>query len=105
MSDQYIALFNGYEQDDSALIAGHLDGLDGPVLDLGCGPGHWTAYLHARGTDVAAFDHKVFPAYRWPVDEFSARLTGAGFTELEHRQKQFPERPDRKYAAMAARAA
>lgn len=186
-SEQYIELFGGdwqAEEDDAALIRGHLTGLDGPVLDLGCGPGYWTAYLQSLGADVtgvdlvpefidharaqfpgssfrlgsmteldagdhtvagilawystihlpppeldrvlaefrrmlapsgrlvigffdsddgvAAFDHKVVTAYRWPADEFSARLTQAGFTELERLRQQFPERPDRKYAAIAA---
>ncbi|PRY18633.1 hypothetical protein CLV70_1479 [Pseudosporangium ferrugineum] len=55
--------------------------------------------------EVAAFDHKVCTAYRWPADEFSARLTRTGFTELQRVQQQFPDRPDRKYAAIAARAA
>jgi hypothetical protein len=50
---------------------------------------------------VAAFDHKVHTAYRWPVDEFSARLTRAGFTELQRIRQQFP---DRQYAAIAATA-
>ncbi|MFI7027024.1 class I SAM-dependent DNA methyltransferase [Micromonospora sp. NPDC049900] len=188
MSGQYIALFGGGWQapDDAALIRGHLAGLDGRVLDLGCGPGHWTADLHALGADVtgidlvpefidhaqanfpgpafrlgsmieldvpdhsvagilswystihlpppeldrvltefrrmltpsgrlvigffdsddevAEFDHKVLTAYRWPADEFSARLTRAGFTELQRRQQQFPDRPDRRYAAIAASA-
>ncbi|WP_091446642.1 class I SAM-dependent methyltransferase [Micromonospora yangpuensis] len=52
--------------------------------------------------EVAAFDHKVCTAYRWPVDEFSARLTRAGFTERERSRQQSPERPDRAYAAIAA---
>ncbi|MGW4942135.1 class I SAM-dependent DNA methyltransferase [Actinoplanes sp. NPDC004185] len=189
MSEQYIALFGGDWQahaEDTALVRGHLGGMDGTVLDLGCGPGHWTAYLHALGTDVtgvdwvpefidyarthfpgpefrlasmtgldlpdrsvsgilawystihlppaeldavlagfhrilspsgrlvigffdsddgvAAFDHKVHTAYRWPVDEFSARLSRAGFTELQRIRQQFPDRPDRKYAAIAATA-
>lgn len=189
MSEQYIALFDGDWQahvDDTALVGGHLVGLDGTVLDLGCGPGHWSAYLHSLGADVAgvdlvpefidyarinypgpefrlgsmtdlglpdhsvagilswystihlpppeldgvltefrrmlapsgrlvigffdsddevaAFDHKVHTAYRWPVDEFSARLTKAGFTELQRLRQQFPDRPDRKYAAIAATA-
>jgi SAM-dependent methyltransferase len=187
MSEQYIALFDGDWQphaDDVALVRGHLVGLDGPVLDLGCGPGHWSTYLHSLGVDVAgvdlvpefihyarthfhgpefrlgsmtdlglpghsvagilswystihlpppeldgvlaefrrmlapsgrlvigffdsedevaAFDHKVCTAYRWPVDEFSARLTKAGFTELQRMRQQFPDRPDRRYAAIAA---
>ncbi|GIE35418.1 methyltransferase [Actinoplanes italicus] len=187
MSEQYIALFDGDWQahaDDTALVREHLVGLDGTVFDLGCGPGHWSAYLHSLGADVtgvdlvpefidharthfpgpefrlgsmvdlelpdhsvagilswystihlsppeldaaliefrrmlafsgklvigffdsddevAAFDHKVCTAYRWPVDELSARLARAGFTELQRLRQQFPEHPDRKYAAIAA---
>jgi SAM-dependent methyltransferase len=189
MSEQYIGLFDGGWQDhedDTALVRRHLTGLPGPVLDLGCGPGHWTAYLqslgadvtgvdmvpefiaHARAAyrdsefrfgsmteldmpehsvagilawystihvpppeldgvlagfrrlltssgvlvvglfdsddDVTGFDHKVITAYRWPVDVFAQHLTRAGFTELQRRRHQFPERPDRKYAVIAARA-
>jgi SAM-dependent methyltransferase len=189
MSEQYIALFDGGWQahvDDMALVGGHLAGLEGAVLDLGCGPGHWTAYLHSLGSDVtgidlvgefidharanfpgpefrlgsmteldvpdhsvagilswystihlppqeldhvltefrrmltpsgrlvigffdshdevAAFDHKVLTAYRWPVDEFAALLAKAGFTELQRLRQQFPDRPDRRYAAIAASA-
>lgn len=36
--------------DDSALVSRWADGLDGPVLDLGCGPGHWTAFLAGHRT-------------------------------------------------------
>ena len=189
MSEQYIGLLGGGWQDhedDTAMVRRHLTGLPGPVLDLGCGPGHWTAYLHAldvdvtgvdivpefiahaRAThpgpefrlgsmtaldvpehsvagilawystihlsplevdrvlaefrrllatsgmlvvgffdsddDVARFDHKVITAYRWPVDVFTQHLTRAGFTEVQRLQTQFPERPDRRYAAIAARA-
>jgi ubiquinone/menaquinone biosynthesis C-methylase UbiE len=53
---------------------------------------------------VTAFDHKVITAYRWPVDVFAQHLTKAGFIELQRLQHQLPERPDRKYAAIAARA-
>jgi SAM-dependent methyltransferase len=189
MSGQYIGLFDdGWQghEDDTALVRRHLTGLSGPVLDLGCGPGHWTAYLHSLGAqvtgvdmvpefiaharathpgpefqldlmtelevpehsvagilswystihlpppeldrvlvvfrqllqssgvlvvgffdsddDVARFDHKVVTAYRWPVDIFSEHLAQAGFIEVQRLQHQFPERPDRKYAAIAARA-
>ena len=174
------------EDEDTALVRRHLTGLSGRVLDLGCGPGQWTAYLqsfgadvtgvdmvpefiaHARAAhpgstfqlgsmteldvpahsvagilswystihlpppdldrvlaefrrllirdgnlvigffdsddDVAPFDHKVITAYRWPVDTFAARLAAAGFTEVQRLRQQRPERPDRKYAAIAARA-
>jgi SAM-dependent methyltransferase len=189
VSEQYIALFGGEcqgHEDDTAFVRRHLTGLAGPVLDVGCGPGHWTGYLHSLGVevtgidmvpefigharathpgpefrlgsltdldvpehslagilawystihlpaseldlvlaqfrrvvapsavlvigffdsddDVAEFDHKVITAYRWPIDVFSGRLTTAGFTEVERLQQEFPERPDRKYAAIAARA-
>ena len=54
--------------------------------------------------DVARFDHKVVTAYRWPVDIFSQHLEEAGFIEVQRLQHQFQERPDRMYAAIAARA-
>lgn len=167
----YIELFGTSEQvhaDDLAFIGRHLASRPGPVLDLGCGPGHITGYLRSLGVDttgidlvpefiaharaahpgvdfrlgsmeslavddhsvdgilawyslihlpppdldgvltgfrramapagtlvlglfpadpadpadqVAAFDHKVVTAYRWPLDEIAERLTRAGFTE------------------------
>ncbi|WFE35311.1 class I SAM-dependent methyltransferase [Micromonospora sp. WMMD975] len=53
------------------------------------------------GDEVAAFDHKVVTAYRWPVDEFSERLARAGFSEVErvHRPGDGVRRP---HAAVAA---
>lgn len=185
VADLYIELFGTSGQvhaDDLAFIRRHLAGRPGPVLDLGCGPGHLTDFLrssgadatgfdivgefiaHARAThpggryvlgsmcglavatgrvagilawgsvihlpppdldavlaefrrvtapgatavfgifvgdEVAAFDHKVVTAYRWPVDEFSARLARAGFTEVErlHRPGEGARRP---HAAVAA---
>ena len=53
------------------------------------------------GDEVAAFDHKVVTAYRWPADEFSERLARAGFTEVE-RLRRPGEGTQRPYAAMAA---
>ena len=188
-AEQYIALFGDeaqQQEDDRSFIRRHLAGVSGPVLDLGCGPGHWTAYLHALGTevtgidivpefvahartthpgpefrlgsmtgpdagdhsvagllawystihlppaeldgvlrgfrrllassgvlvigffdsddDVAEFDHAVVTAYRWPVDVLAEHLTTAGFTEVERMRTQRAERPDRRYAAIAARA-
>jgi SAM-dependent methyltransferase len=188
---QYVELFDrGWpaQEDvgDLALVERHLLGLPGPVLDLGCGPGQWTAHLHARGADVtgvdvvpefveharsahpgpafvlgsmadldvpahsvagvlswystihlppaelagvlagfrrllapggalvvgffdsddsvAPFDHRVTTAFRWPAEVLAARLVAAGFTEVERRQRRSPERPDRRYAAIAVRA-
>ena len=58
---QYIDLFDRGWADredpgDLALVERHLLGLPGPVLDLGCGPGQWTAHLDARGADVTGVD-------------------------------------------------
>ena len=189
VSEQYIDLVDGGRQDDeddTALVLRHLTGIPGPVLDLGCGPGHWTARLHASGADVTGvdmvpefiaharathpgpdfrlgsmteldvpehsvagilawystihlppaeldrvlagfrrllrssgvlvvgffdsddgvgvFDHKVVAAYRWPAEVFAQHLAEAGFTEVQRLRKQSPDRPDRKFAAIAARA-
>src|SRR4051794_7258230 len=189
MSEQYVGLFGGEcraDEEDVAFVRRHLRGLAGPVLDLGCGPGQWSGYLHSVGADVtgidivpefiaharathagptfrlgsmteldvpahsaagvlawystihlppqalpdvlagfrrllapggilvvgffdsddhvAAFDHKVVTAYRWPVDAFVEILASAGFSEVERLQQQLVDRPDRKYAAVAARA-
>lgn len=52
---------------------------------------------------VAAFDHAVVTAYRWPADVLSDRLEAAGLLEVERLRHEVPERPDRKYAALVAR--
>jgi hypothetical protein len=54
--------------------------------------------------DVAPFDHAVLRAYRWPADLLSQRLAERGFAEAERLQRRVAERPDRKCAAIAARA-
>ena len=187
---QYIDLFDGdwdAHEVDAAFIRRHLHQVPGPVLDLGCGPGFWTAYLHSlqvqtTGIDIVpefieharaahpgpefrlgsmndvdapdecvtgilswfstihthpadlpavltefrrllapsgilvlgffdsedglvSFDHAVVAAYRWPASALVARLTEAGFVEVERMQRQVGERPDRRYGAIAARAA
>lgn len=40
------------------------------------------AFFESDGGPVAAFDHKVTPAYRWPVDELAALAHDAGFVEV-----------------------
>jgi SAM-dependent methyltransferase len=54
-----------------------------------------------HGDEVAAFDHKVVTAWSWPVDELSARLARAGFTEVE-RQRRPGDGTQRPQAAIAA---
>ncbi|MET0420054.1 MAG: class I SAM-dependent methyltransferase [Actinoplanes sp.] len=59
LAGAYIGLFGASEQvhpDDLAFIGRHLTGRPGPVLDLGCGPGHITAWLRAAGADATGVD-------------------------------------------------
>lgn len=37
------------EEEDRALIGAWAESLHGPVLDAGCGPGHWSAFLREIG--------------------------------------------------------
>lgn len=190
MAEQYIELYDGtahMHADDMDLISRHLSIRPGAVLDVGCGPGHLTAYLcslgvdatgidlvpefidHARaahpdgqfklgsvrslpvpdgsvagilawyslihvrpddldevlcelrraiaptgklviglfdGDEVVAFEHKVVPAYLWPVEEFAERLRRAGFAVVEGGQRpgidQSGQRPHASFAALAS---
>ena len=59
MATEYIDLIGSgtaVHQDDLALIERHLSIPLGTVLDLGCGPGHLTAYLRSLGVDAAGID-------------------------------------------------
>lgn len=55
----YIEWFGSPElapSEDRELIEAWAEGLSGPVLDVGCGPGHWSAHLHGRGLEVEGVD-------------------------------------------------
>jgi ubiquinone/menaquinone biosynthesis C-methylase UbiE len=41
---------------DTALIASWGAQIEGQALDVGCGPGHWTAFLVERGLDIRGVD-------------------------------------------------
>jgi len=41
---------------DIQLISTWADGVDGEIIDAGCGPGHWTNFLAERGHDVRGVD-------------------------------------------------
>ncbi|MET3423780.1 SAM-dependent methyltransferase [Actinoplanes tereljensis] len=59
-ADLYIGLYEdgwrGAHPDDLAIIGEHLSGRSGPVLDVGCGPGHYTDYLRSLGADASGLD-------------------------------------------------
>ncbi|SDC90857.1 Ubiquinone/menaquinone biosynthesis C-methylase UbiE [Actinokineospora iranica] len=40
------------------------------------------AFFEADGGPLAVFDHKVAPAYRWPIDDLAEVARDAGFTEF-----------------------
>lgn len=46
----------------------------GPVLDAGCGPGHWTAHLHSFGADISGLD--LVPEF---IGHARARFPGVPF--------------------------
>ena len=56
------------------------------------------------GEEVAAFEHKVVTAWRWPVDEFAKRLRASGFSEID-RARRSAQDGQRAHAAIAAIAA
>ncbi|QKT06182.1 class I SAM-dependent methyltransferase [Gordonia sp. X0973] len=61
---EYIDLFGSIDSTaevDRALLLGWSRTLTGRVLDVGCGPGQWTAFLKAAGVDAVGVD---------PVPEF-----------------------------------
>lgn len=70
---EYVAVLGAVDQmqpDDRDQISTWGRRIEGPVLDVGCGPGQWTDYLHHEGVDVRGID---------PVREFIA-----------HAREQFP---------------
>jgi SAM-dependent methyltransferase len=72
---------------DAQLVKEWAAHIDGPVLDAGCGPGHWTSFLaengnDARGVDqVAGFIHharEAYPAVRFDVGSVDALTEDSG---------------------------
>jgi SAM-dependent methyltransferase len=59
LADRYIELLGSVDSvhpDDLRLIDDHLGRLTGPVLDLGCGPGHLSGFLDLTGSEVTGID-------------------------------------------------
>lgn len=56
---EYTSLFGSISSThpvDRELVLSWARGLSGKVLDAGCGPGQWTAFLHSAGVDVEGMD-------------------------------------------------
>jgi SAM-dependent methyltransferase len=59
VAETYARLFGDELADkplDRALLAAFAETVSGPVADLGCGPGHVTAYLHGLGYEAFGID-------------------------------------------------
>ena len=58
-ADEYIAALgtmDAVHPVDRRIVETWAAGVSGPVLDAGCGPGHWTAHLVGLGLDVRGVD-------------------------------------------------
>ncbi|MEU5397807.1 class I SAM-dependent methyltransferase [Streptomyces sp. NPDC005963] len=56
--------------------------LDEQVRVLAPGGVLLASFFGTEGPEPIRFDHKVTPAYSWPVDRFTELLTGAGLTTV-----------------------
>ncbi|MCB5294783.1 class I SAM-dependent methyltransferase [Arthrobacter sp. SO3] len=63
-ASEYISLFGSVDQaneQDQRFVAHWAKSVSGPVVDVGCGPGHWTAFLTSLGADAEGVD--LVPAF------------------------------------------
>ena len=80
--------------EDRRLISSWADSCPGKILDVGCGPGHWTDLLHREGNEVEGVD---------PVSEFVS-LAQSAFPRTRFRQAQAEDLgvPDRHLGGILA---
>lgn len=62
------------------------NGLDGQVIDVGCGPGHWTSLLHQIGVKVQGVD--LVPEF---IDSARARFPDVSFRVASLRHLGLPD--------------
>ncbi|MET4052419.1 SAM-dependent methyltransferase [Frigoribacterium sp. PvP054] len=72
---------------DEHLVTSWARAVGGPVLDAGCGPGHWSGHLAARGVDVRGVDQvpefveharRAHPAVPFDLGDVDALPYGPG---------------------------
>lgn len=64
----HLGTMDAVAESDRELVHAWTRTLVGPVVDVGCGPGHWTAELHGHGVTVTGID---------PTPEFIAHARAA----------------------------
>ncbi|RAX45518.1 SAM-dependent methyltransferase [Arthrobacter sp. AQ5-06] len=77
LAADYISLFGSLDEareQDRRFVAHWAKSLRGPVIDAGCGPGHWTAFLRSQGADAEGVD--LAPSF---VEHAKARFPDATF--------------------------
>lgn len=65
---EHLGAMDAVAEPDRDLVQSWAQALTGPVLDVGCGPGHWTAHLHQHGISITGID---------PTPEFIAHARAA----------------------------
>jgi SAM-dependent methyltransferase len=81
------------------------DEIDGVLVELrrAMEPGGTLVAGFIHGDELVGFEHGVFTAFYWPVDDFSDRLQRAGFTEIERHLRPGVDEPGlRPEAAIVA---
>ena len=80
-AQEYASLLGSVEATsplDQELILRWARACGGPVVDLGCGPGHWTHLLHTHGSEVIGLDpapefiqhaRRTFPGVRYAAGD------------------------------------
>jgi ubiquinone/menaquinone biosynthesis C-methylase UbiE len=56
---EYVELFGTIEaaaEIDRERVLAWAQGVDGPILDVGCGPGQWTSFLHDHDVEIEGVD-------------------------------------------------
>ena len=71
---------------DRQRIKGWAERIDGQVVDLGCGPGHWTDFLHRQGVKVQGVD--LVPEF---IDSARARFPGVSYRVASLRDPGVPD--------------
>lgn len=74
---EYIGLFGRIDaaaELDRERVLAWAHSVDGPILDVGCGPGQWTSFLHDHGIDIEGVD----PVATF-VDEARRRHPGVAY--------------------------